>query len=61
MHFDQMLVFAQIKMAMRPKDFWQLTFGEWWPLFNAYVGNTIKPLDHSEMESLEERWINGNT
>ncbi len=41
---------------MRPIDFWQMTFAEFWPLYNAITGNTIKPLDGAELEDLEASW-----
>ena len=52
--------FAISRAGIRPADFWQMTFGEFWPLYNAVMGNTTKPLSALELEALEERWINGN-
>lgn len=49
-------------MNLKPSDFWQLTFGEFWPIFNAITGQVIRPLSLMEMESLDERWTKrGNT
>lgn len=44
---------------MRPVDFWALTFGEFWPMYNAIMGKVIKPLAHDELESLESSWAGG--
>jgi len=50
------MTFCVAKLSMRPNDFWGLTFGEFWPLYNAIVGSTIKPLSESELEDLEDAW-----
>jgi hypothetical protein len=41
-----------------------MTFAEFWPLYNAATGHTIKPLDESELDDLEASWTgvnNGNS
>lgn len=52
--------FAVSRLGIRPSEFWQMTFGEFWPLYNAVTGNIVKPLSALDLEGLEERWINGN-
>lgn len=59
--FDNLLVIAKNTFSIQPADFWKLTFGEWWPMYNQAMGKVVKPLSHLELESLEERWINGNS
>ena len=46
-------------MSIEPDKFWQLTFAEWWPIYNAMTGKTIKPLSRTETEDLEDRWASG--
>lgn len=56
-----LLSFAKLKLGISPAEFWQMTFGEFWPLYNQVMGNVILPLSHMELEALEDRWTNGNT
>lgn len=44
---------------MRPVDFWQLTYAEFWPMYNAVMGNVVPPLDESDLEDLEAAWLGG--
>lgn len=53
------LTFCNMKLNIKPDEFWKLTFAEFWPMYNAVMGNTIKPLSRLETEDLEERWANG--
>jgi hypothetical protein len=41
---------------MRPDDFWKLTFGEFWPLYNTITGNVIAPLSFDDLEDMESAW-----
>ena len=63
MDYGSLLAFSVAKLGLRPTDFWQLTFGEFWPMYNAIVGKTIQPLSEMELENLEDSWTgkNGNT
>lgn len=56
-----MLALAVLKFNLRPKDFWELTFGEWYPIYNAVIGKTDKPMTKDDVKDLEEHWANGNT
>lgn len=56
-----MLALAVVRFNLRPKDFWQLTFGEWYPIYNAVIGKTEKPMTLDDVKDLEELWANGNT
>jgi len=55
------LTFAVAKLGLRPQDFWQLTFAEFWPMYNAVVGKIEMPMTANEVRDLENRWINGNS
>lgn len=58
------MAFCVARLGMRPNDFWQMTYGEFWPLYNAVTGNTIKPMTEDELENLEAAWTgesNGNS
>jgi len=37
-------------MNMRPADFWNLTFMEYWAMWNAKFGKAAKPLTRDELE-----------
>jgi hypothetical protein len=50
------MTFCIAKLNMRPSDFWGLTFAEFWPLYNAVTGATIKPLSEDELDDLEDAW-----
>jgi hypothetical protein len=58
--FDKLLVVAVNNLGLSIDQFWKITFGEFWPIYNAKTGKTIKPLSHMDLERLEERWTNGN-
>lgn len=45
---------------MRPTDFWDLTFAEFWPLFNRATGKIIKPLSMDDLEDMEAAWAGEN-
>ena len=64
LEYTSFLTFSVGKLGMRPTDFWSMTFGEFWPLYNSVMGHVIKPLSHDELESLEDAWTGasvGNT
>ncbi len=54
--WPSLLTFCVVKLQMRPADFWQLTFAEFWPLYNQATGNTIRSLSVDELEDLESAW-----
>lgn len=56
-NYSGLLTFCVGRLGMRPLDFWQMTFAEFWPLYNAATGNTIKPLTEMELDSLEDAWL----
>ena len=56
-----MLALAVLRFNLRPNDFWDLTFGEWFPIYNAVIGKTDKPMTVENVKDLEEQWANGNT
>lgn len=60
MPWDLLLALAVNRLNLRPGDFWNLTFGEWWPIYNAVFGKTQKPMTKADLEKLEEAWLNGN-
>ncbi len=63
-NWPSLMTFCVVRLQMRPKDFWGLTFGEFWPLYNQATGNIVKPLSADELDELEASWTganNGNT
>lgn len=56
-----MLALAVLRFNISPRDFWQLTFGEWFPIYNAAIGRNERPMTGDELRALEEQWANGNT
>jgi hypothetical protein len=44
---------------MRPVDFWQLTYAEFFPLYEHVVGEVYKPLSKEEFLEQEAEWTNG--
>jgi hypothetical protein len=56
MPWDSIYPFAVSKLGIRPNEFWGMTFGEYWPLFNIMTGRTVKPLSRDELEKLERAW-----
>lgn len=55
-----MLALAVLRFNFKPSDFWELTFGEWFPIYNAAIGKHERPMSSDEVKDLEELWINGN-
>lgn len=58
MPWDLLLTISVTKMNLRPLEFWQMTFGEWYPIYNAVFGKE-KPMSVNEAILLEEKWANG--
>lgn len=52
-------------LGINPNEFWKLTFGEFWPLFNSYLGKDKKQVkkkfSSSDLKKLNEVWTNGTT
>lgn len=61
MPWDLLLSIGVTKLGLTPDSFWKLTFGEWWPLYNAVFGKMGKPMTSMEVASLEEAWARGNS
>ena len=49
-----------MRLNITPTEFWRLTFGEFWALYDMKFGGIIPPLTKIELETLENRWVNGN-
>ena len=58
MPWDLLLSLSVTKMSLSPMDFWAMTFGEWYPIYNAVFGKE-KPMSVNEAILLEEAWANG--
>jgi hypothetical protein len=56
--WDLLLGIAVSKLNLSPTDFWKLTFGEYWAIYNAVFGRE-KPMSSFDVKKLEEQWING--
>jgi hypothetical protein len=60
MPWHLLLGMAVTKLNLSPSDFWQLTFAEWYAIYNYAVGKD-KPMSVTDAVLLEEMWANGNT
>lgn len=47
-------------MGLSVKEFWGLTFAEYWFLYDALFGKMKKPLTVKEFKKLESEWKLGN-
>jgi hypothetical protein len=61
MPWDKLMVLSKRRLQLSPAEFWKLTFGEFWPMYNAELGKVEKPMTYKDLSNLEEAWINGNT
>jgi hypothetical protein len=41
---------------MKPVDFWQLTFAEFFPLYETVVGDQYEPMTKEDLADLEAEW-----
>ncbi len=57
LEWENLLVFAKQRLNLKPSDFWQLTFAEFWPMYNHVMGKVSKPMTKRDVESLEEQWL----
>lgn len=55
--WDTIFSIAVTKLNIRPLEFWGLTFGEFWPLFNLVMGKVEKPMSRKELDELNNAWI----
>jgi hypothetical protein len=55
-----LMVVSKNLLGVGPLDFWKLTFGEFWPLYNAATAKTQKPLSKTDLKKLEGKLGNGN-
>lgn len=51
---------AKIHLGFSPKEFWALTFREFWALYNVVFGkDKIKaPMSKKDVEDLNKKWAN---
>jgi hypothetical protein len=64
-----MMVFAKTRLNMEPPIFWQLTFAEWLPMYEAIMGKVERPMtkdDHEDLlanylKQFEKQGHDGNT
>jgi len=59
MPWHLLLGMAVTKLNLRPQDFWQLTFAEWFAIYNFAVGKD-RPMTIDEAKNLEEGWASGD-
>jgi Phage tail assembly chaperone protein, TAC len=50
------MIFCVGRIGMRPIDFWQLTFAEFWPLYNSIMGHIAPPFSVDDLEEMEAAW-----
>lgn len=57
------MVLAKTKLGIEPEKFWRLTFGEFWPLYEALVVKPsepqVKPMSKKELVDLNKRFLSG--
>lgn len=58
--WPNLLKFCMIKLNMRPVDFWQLTYAEFFPLFEHFNIEVEQPMSKEDYAELEAQWIGGN-
>lgn len=64
MDYASLLTFCVARLQIRPADFWQMTFAEFWPLWNAVNGTTEPLMTVDDLENMEAAWmgaVNGNS
>ena len=49
-----------MRLGLQISEFWQLTFAEYWPLYNNVMGKTEKPMTEADVKALNEKWANGD-
>lgn len=58
--WDGLMVVSKNLLGIGPLEFWKLTFGEFWPLYNAAAPKVKKPLGQMDLKKLEGKFLNGN-
>lgn len=59
------LVAAKIHMNISPQEFWQLTFGEFWPMWEAIFVDPVeakrkKHVSRNDLKDMERAFASGN-
>lgn len=54
------MVLAKNRLGISPLEFWKLTFGEFWPLYNATFAKSTRPLTKLDVRKMNERLKNGD-
>ena len=55
-----LIAFAHVQCGIPAKDFWTMTWAEFWPVLNVKLGKLTKPMTKRDYDKLNEAWINGN-
>lgn len=50
---------AHTRLNIKPKEFWEMTFPEFWAVFDQVIGPVEKPMSKDDVEDLERRFIEG--
>lgn len=58
--WDSLIAFAHIQCGIPAKDFWGMTWAEFWPVLNVKLGKLTKPMSKQDFKKLNEAWINGD-
>lgn len=57
--WGSLMVVSKEKLGIGPAEFWKLTFGEFWPLYNAKNAKSAKPMTSQDVKGLKERLKRG--
>ncbi len=55
--WDILMVTCRNKIGVEPKDFWKLTFAEFWPMYNAATKQMVRPMSSRDLRKLNERYL----
>lgn len=58
----RLMTFAKLQLQISPAEFWKLTFGEFWPLYRAVVGDkdALPKMTLDDAKDIEEAWQRGD-
>ena len=61
LNWDGLLRVARFNLGITPKEFWKLTFYEYWALYEAIEPKNKKPpMKVEDVNELQRKWLGGN-
>ena len=58
--WDMYLIFCKRRLNLGIDEFWNLTFAEFWPLYNNIMGIVEKPMTVNDVNELKKKWTSRN-